>query len=763
MEATVRQWTQSRLTSLRILASASSASEAAAALVSDPTLTAARHALQIQLEALLEQDEAFHRLAFFDHEGRVLAATSAVDAPSEEITAILEAEPGVHVRSLDPSVERGILVTQRLTSSEGNSVGLLVGWIEPSALSAQLRVPSEIGGGSEIYLVDGSGAALPQMAAVDSIGIETALSGEEQQGLYENYAGVPVIGCYRWISDLKLALVAEQSQEEAFAATDNVTAAIVGASLLVALVTAVIAAVVTRQITRPVVRLTESALNIAEGDLAQRVPVTSRDEIGILAYVFNRMASELKSLYDDLEAKVAQRTAMLQRANYQIQRRAIQLAATVEVSQAATSILDPAALLERVVRLVHDRFGYSYVGVYLLEESIEGEERYLCLREGTGGGQAVESAKTELVSLGEALEQPGQLKNRKHEASENVGRAIREAMLTGEPSLVSWKSKRAEELFSSPHIRTEAALPLKMGDEAIGVLDILDTETESLDEDAISVLQNVANQITIALENARIYEKEKETAKRLRQTETFRSRFLAHMSHELREPLTNIIGFSRLILKGLDGPISDRQRKDLHIIHANSQHLLGLINDLLDVSQIEAGMMELDFQEFDLSDVIDSVMATTSALVRDKNITLRQDIDDLPAVKADVKRVRQVLLKLLTNAAKFTERGDISVRAWPRDHEVLVSISDTGKGISPEDQQRIFERFEQGELGNGRRPNGAGLGLALSREFVEMHGGEIWVDSTVGEGATFTFSLPLEPKQGEVPEVEATESKGEGA
>jgi signal transduction histidine kinase len=219
------------------------------------------------------------------------------------------------------------------------------------------------------------------------------------------------------------------------------------------------------------------------------------------------------------------------------------------------------------------------------------------------------------------------------------------------------------------------------------------------------------------------------------------------MSHELREPLTNIIGFSRLILKGLDGPINEQQRRDVQIIHANSQHLLGLVNDLLDVSQIEAGLMELDFQQIDLSEMISSVLATTSALVGDKDIQLRHAVGELPLVWADATRIRQVLLKLLANAAKFTDQGSIDVRAWSENHgsspRVLVSVRDTGRGVSAEDQNRVFERFERGSFGNGRHANGAGLGLALSKEFVEMHGGEIWVESEPGEGSTFTFSLPL--------------------
>jgi signal transduction histidine kinase len=735
MEARVQEWTEGHVDTLGILASVPSARTAAADLVANTAgAEQAYETLRDQLKAVLERDSTFRHLALLDLEGRVLISTGPLaDASlSGGISALREEDGGFRVTSLDPDAASGAIVNQGVEAPDGRLVGMLVGWLDLADLSSQLRAAGELSEGSEVYLVGADGMSLPQGKVVDSPGIQAALSGDEQQGLFQSYADVPVIGVYRWMPELQLALVAEQPQEQAFAVADNVTAAVVGATLLVALATAIIAAVVTRQITRPVVRLTESALSIARGDLEQRVPVRSRDEIGILAFVFNQMAAELKSLYEDLESKVAQRTAMLQKANYQIQRRAIQLAATVEVSQAATSILEPDRLLQEVVRLVHDRFGYSYVGVYLRDERSADRDERLVLCRGTGGGRAVESAKAQPVPL--------------EEEGTGLTRAVVRAVSTGEPCVVEWDSEQAQEFFSSSHICVEAALPLKMGEQTIGVLNILNTEADEIDEDAVSVLQNVSNQIAIAMENARIYEKEKEIARRLRKSEAFRSRFLAHMNHELREPLTNIIGFSRLILKGLDGPINDQQERDIRIIHANSQHLLGLINDLLDVSQIDAGLVELDFQKVYLPEMIDSVMATTSALVRDKEIELRQEVGDLPSVEADPTRIRQVLLKLLTNAAKFTEQGSIAVRAWTEGRgapdRVFISVSDTGPGISVEDQKRVFERFEQGTLEDGRRPNGAGLGLALSKEFVEMHGGEIWVESEPGSGSTFTFSLP---------------------
>ena len=736
METQVRQWIGYRGQSIALLAALPATQDSVSKLVADADDdTAASEALHAQLLSLLTQDTAFLRLAVLDPEGQVLMSTDdegwpATSTTTPEQTACLQSFTS------DQDEDAGLVVSHSITA-KGNSaetIGALTGWLNPCKLAQTMQTVSGLGTTGEIYLVNTAGVALSQGRRVTSPGIKVALSGESTEGLNDNYADIPVIGIYRWLPDLGMVLVAEQAQEEAFAPTDNVTAAIIGATLGVALVTAVIAAIVTRQITRPIVRLTESALGIAEGDMEQYVPVKSRDEIGILAYVFNRMTAELKTLYDDLEEKVAKRTALLQKANYQIQRRAIQLATTVEVSQAATSILEPDLLLREVVRLVHASFSYSYVGIYLLGES----GKWALLEEARGGIEEMAAAKAKPVPV---------------DNKSPVGQAA----LTGEPHIIR-RNKAAQEgegrdgghpgiaegVFLSPYVCAEAALPLKMGDQVIGVLDILSTDEDDFNADDVPVLQNVANQITIALENARTYATEREAAKRLRELDRSKRRFLANMSHELRTPLTNIIGFSRLMLKGIDGQLPERLKNDTQIIYHNGQHLLGLINDLLDISHIEAGLMALEFKEVNLAELINSVMATASALVRDREIELHQDIaSDLPTVQADAARIRQVLLRLLTNAAKFTEQGAITIRSWASDGEVLVSVSDTGVGIPPEDHERIFRQFEQGSLENGRRPNGAGLGLALSKEFLEMHGGQIRVESKTGQGSTFTLSLPV--------------------
>jgi GAF domain-containing protein len=582
IEMQVRQWAEHHTTDLAFLAALPDTAENVNILAANPTAASghsmgdtatARDTLRLQLRTLLSQDPAFCLLAVLDSQGRVLVSTDPqIEGSLVEEAAMLEPDQDAVLQSTtrDPTASRGLMVVQRIASQQDDqTLGLLAGWLNLDNLVAELQAACKLGETGEIYLVDANGVALPQGITVTSAGIEAALSSENKEGLQEeNYRGVPVIGVYHWIPELELALVAEQAQEEAFATTDDVTAAVVGATLVVALITAVIAAIVTRQITRSIVQLTESALSIAGGDLEQRVPVTSRDEIGILAYVFNRMAAELKTLYDNLEGKVVERTALLQRANYQIQRRAIQMQASLEVGQAVTSILDPDQLLEQVVQVVKSRFVYSYAAVYTAND----HGSHLLLR----------------ASAGEATPFHGQLVPA--DLPGPVGRAFREGAATVESHPIPVSGPPAS------YTRTEVALPLCLGDRTLGVLDVQSTDEEVFDEDDVYVLQNVANQITIALENARAYAVEHEAVERLQELDRSKRRFLANMSHELRTPLTNIIGFSQLMLKGINGSLAGSQRDDLQIIYQDSQHLLGLINDLLDISQIEAGLMELEFQ-----------------------------------------------------------------------------------------------------------------------------------------------------------------------
>jgi signal transduction histidine kinase/HAMP domain-containing protein len=550
------------------------------------------------------------------------------------------------------------------------------------------------------------------------------------EGIYVNHFGVPVIGAYSHVADYGIGVLVEQAQSETLESTNRIAATLIALVMAVALMTTLIAAIVIRQITRPVIRLTESAVAMAEGDLAQHLEVTSRDEIGILTYVFNDMAADLKSLYEDLEEKVAERTQRLQQANYQIQRRALHLQASQDVGQAITSIRDPVLLLNQVTDLIRECFVYASVAIYIVEP---------------GGGEMRLRALSPVMrsdTVPDAADQGGWAERARAGDGSIIERAVRKRAT----QVDQHETDEAVEWYRRTLSRV--AIPLRMEERISGVLAVLSTEREGIQEDELEILELLAGQVTVALENARAYERERLAAQQLEEAEVFKGRFLANMSHALREPLNTIIGFSRLMIKGIDGAMTPQQVQDLERIYDDGQRLLFLINDILAISQIQAGMMELRLQEVSLPEILEAMMPTASALVRGKDIELRQDIpQDLPVLHADPGRLRHILVHLFNNAAKFTECGEIAIKAWRTEDLVYVSVSDTGVGIPPEDFERLFVRFEKGVAlmpldKEGRWQAGLGLGLALSKEFVEMHGGQMWATSEVGKGSTFTFSIP---------------------
>ena len=292
--------------------------------------------------------------------------------------------------------------------------------------------------------------------------------------------------------------------------------------------------------------------------------------------------------------------------------------------------------------------------------------------------------------------------------------------------------------------RSYLGVPLMARGQVMGVLAVQSRRPLAYRQDDVDLLTTIATQASIAIENARAYERLVETAEELRDLDRLKTQFLANMSHELRTPLNSIIGFARVMLKGIDGPLTELQEVDLTSIYNGGQHLLSLINSILDMSKIEAGKMDLSFEDIWLPPVIEGTVSVAKALVKDRPIELVVVVPDtLPTVWADAQRVRQILLNLLSNAAKFTEEGRIVLRVEAGSEFVTVSVSDTGVGISLEAQERLFIAFQQVDGSTTRRAEGTGLGLAISRNFVEMHGGQIWVESEPGRGSTFYFTLPI--------------------
>lgn len=294
-------------------------------------------------------------------------------------------------------------------------------------------------------------------------------------------------------------------------------------------------------------------------------------------------------------------------------------------------------------------------------------------------------------------------------------------------------------------------IPIRWGGRTLGILEFdARPNGEPWDENDRALASELSEHLALAIQDAMAYQLMQQALEELRHVDQLKSQFLANMSHELRTPLNSIIGFSRVILKGIDGPLTEQQEQDLQAIHQAGQHLLGLINDILDLSKIEAGKMELSLSEVDLAEILRAVLSTAEGLIKDKPIELWLDLPpELPKVRADSIRVRQIVLNLVSNAAKFTDQGRIGISARTRIHqgmeEIVINVSDTGRGISAEDQAKLFQPFAQVEAPSTRTAGGTGLGLSICRHLVELHGGSIWVESEPGKGSTFSFSLPVRP------------------
>jgi signal transduction histidine kinase len=263
-------------------------------------------------------------------------------------------------------------------------------------------------------------------------------------------------------------------------------------------------------------------------------------------------------------------------------------------------------------------------------------------------------------------------------------------------------------------------------------------------EKDIALLKTFADQAVIAIENVRLFHEIQDKSRQLEVANKHKSEFLANMSHELRTPLNAIIGFSEVLLERLFGDLNDKQDDYLKDIHSSGRHLLQLINDILDLSKVEAGRMELEVATFDLPTAISNAMTLVRERAQKHEITLGLDADpELGEIVADERKFKQILLNLLSNAVKFTpDGGRIDVSARRDGDSVVVAVHDTGIGIAAEDLEAVFEEFRQVGRDYTNKQEGTGLGLALTRKFVELHGGRVWVERALGKGSTFTFTIP---------------------
>ncbi|HUQ16345.1 MAG TPA: ATP-binding protein, partial [Candidatus Saccharimonadales bacterium] len=293
--------------------------------------------------------------------------------------------------------------------------------------------------------------------------------------------------------------------------------------------------------------------------------------------------------------------------------------------------------------------------------------------------------------------------------------------------------------------RTGLGVPLLRNDDVLGVIHLVRIEVRPFDEREIELVESFARQAAIAIENVRLFNEIQQKSAQLEVANRHKSEFLANMSHELRTPLNAIIGFSEVLQQKMFGELNEQQTDYLADIVSSGRHLLSLINDILDLSKIEAGRMDLQLAPFSLVAALGNAVTLIRERATNHGISLGLQVDPpLDVVVADERKLKQVAVNLLTNAVKFTpDGGSVRLHAWESEGGIRIAVHDTGIGIAAEDQERIFEEFQQARRQTAQSREGTGLGLTLSKRFVELHGGTVTLESEPGKGSTFTVTLPL--------------------
>jgi signal transduction histidine kinase len=292
--------------------------------------------------------------------------------------------------------------------------------------------------------------------------------------------------------------------------------------------------------------------------------------------------------------------------------------------------------------------------------------------------------------------------------------------------------------------RSVVGIPLLREGVPIGVIMLTRNTVRPFTDKQIELATTFADQAAIAIENVRLFDEIQDKSRQLEIASQHKSQFLANMSHELRTPLNAILGYTELMADSAYGEPSEKMLGVLKRLEANGKHLLGLINDVLYLSKIEAGQLVLELSDYSVQDIAQTVRSTLEPLAADKKLAFKVEVaPQLPPGRGDGRRLTQVLINLVGNAIKFTDAGEVAIKASANNGSFHVSVRDTGPGISTADQAKLFQEFQQADNAITKKKGGSGLGLAISRRIIEMHGGRIWVESQPGQGSTFAFTLPV--------------------
>jgi signal transduction histidine kinase len=407
-----------------------------------------------------------------------------------------------------------------------------------------------------------------------------------------------------------------------------------------------------------------------------------------------------------------------------------ELRALGEVSQAVNSTLEVETVLQTIVTKAAQLSRTDAGAIYVFEET---KQEFLLQATYGMDTALIDAIRHQHLGIGEHV----------------VGQAARTRAPAQVADLSEDPAQPVQSLIVRAGFRALLVVPLLSPDGIVGALVVRRRSPGEFSGTTIDLLQTFAAQSVVAIQNARLFAEIEEKGRQLELASRHKSQFLANMSHELRTPLNAVLGYSEMMLDGLYGDMPEKAKGVLERVQSNGKHLLGLINDVLDLSKIEAGQLTLAIEDYSMSALVKQAVATTESLARTKGLALTAQIQDgLPRGRGDERRLTQVLLNLIGNAVKFTDKGEVAITAEVADGRFTVAVRDTGPGIAEADQARIFEEFQQVDNTNTRKKGGTGLGLAIAKRIMEMHGGTLSVQSAVGEGSTFRMILPVRAAQG---------------
>jgi signal transduction histidine kinase len=417
----------------------------------------------------------------------------------------------------------------------------------------------------------------------------------------------------------------------------------------------------------------------------------------------------------------------LQARTGELARSVEELRALGEVGQAVSSTLDLQTVLSTIVARAVQLSGTTNGAVYEYDEDIKG---FILRTAHQMPEELIQALQANPIRMGTGP----------------LGRAAATRAPVQIPDILAEDpyGGRVRELMVRFGDRALLAIPLLREDRIVGGLVVRRNAPGEFPPELVDLLQTFATQSVLAIQNARLFREIEEKGHQLEVASRHKSQFLANMSHELRTPLNAILGYTELIQDRIYGQVPEKMQEVLERVQKSGQHLLGLINDVLDLSKIEAGQLTLSLGDYSMKEIVQSVLTAAEPLAAEKHLALKVAMaPDLPRGKGDERRITQVLLNLVGNAIKFTEEGEVRVEARVLDGAFTVSVADTGPGIAEADQPRVFEEFQQVDSSSTRKKGGTGLGLSIAKRIIEMHGGHIGVESTVGKGSTFWFTVPV--------------------